>query len=195
MRLFWKWLLALGLLVILGCSDSADTPTEDTSSGRLDIAELEMRAETGDPAAEYALGMMYETGDGVAIDSSRARQWIRKSADQGYAPAQYELGRFYTLKGPQQDFSKAVDWLRRAAEQKYLHAQTSLGMLYAAGQGVEQDFAKAYAWLSLAANSGSESATKAKQQLLQVITEEELNLGLNLTDRFRRGLYGADDEP
>ena len=185
-------LLAFSLLATLGCSDSSDTMTEEASSDRLDIAELEIRAETGEPAAQYALGRVYETGDGVAADPASARQWIRKSAEQGYAPAQYELGGFYTRKGPQQDFAMAADWLHRAATQNYLQAQTSLGMLYAAGRGVEQNFAKAFAWLTLAADSGSESAKKAKQQLLEVITEKELSLGLQLTDRYRRTLDTVD---
>ena len=186
--------LAFGLLAALGCSDSSDTTTQETPSGRLDIIDLETRAERGDPAAQYALGMIYVAGDGVAADPARARQWMHESAEQGYAPAQYELGSFYTLEGPQQDFTRAADWLRRAAEQNYLRAQTSLGMLYAAGRGVEQDFAEAFAWLTLASDSGNEPATKMKQQLLDVITEDEFSRGLQLIDRYRT-MYTADHEP
>ena len=192
---FQKLSLVFGLLAAWGCSDSPDTPTEETSGGRLDPAEIQTRAEMGEPAAQYALGKIYMTGDDVEADLSSAWQWIRKSAEQGYAPAQYELGSFYTLKGPQQNFAEAADWLHRAAKQNYLHAQTSLGMLYAAGRGVGQDFAQAFAWLTLAADSGDASANAAQQQVLEVITEEELNLGLQLTDRYRRILNNADDNP
>ena len=35
---------------------------------------------------------MYDTGNGVAQNDTEALKWFRKSAEQGYAKAQYNLG-------------------------------------------------------------------------------------------------------
>jgi uncharacterized protein len=40
-------------------------------------------AESGDPTAQYNLGIMYVTGTEVAQNSAEGRKWIRKAADQG----------------------------------------------------------------------------------------------------------------
>ena len=37
-----------------------------------------------------------DTGQGVVKDEEEAAKWFRKAADQGYAPAQYNLGGMYT---------------------------------------------------------------------------------------------------
>ncbi|WP_303396492.1 SEL1-like repeat protein, partial [Pseudomonas fragi] len=39
-------------------------------------------AEQGDAAAQYKLGIMYATGEGVAQDAKQAVTWYRKAAEQ-----------------------------------------------------------------------------------------------------------------
>ena len=41
-------------------------------------------AERGDPSAQYALGVMYDKGQGVPQDRNEALIWYRKSAAQGH---------------------------------------------------------------------------------------------------------------
>jgi tetratricopeptide (TPR) repeat protein len=44
--------------------------------------------------------------------------WFRKSAEQGYAPAQAQLGRCYVLgDGVDKNIDEAIKWLRRAVDQ------------------------------------------------------------------------------
>jgi uncharacterized protein len=75
-------------------------------------------------------------------------RWYRLAAEQGYGPAQNNLGRIYVDGwGVPQDYLEAVKWLRRAADQGIAKSQ----LLCAAGNGVPQDFSTAYMWFSLAA--------------------------------------------
>jgi len=67
---------------------------------------------------EYNLGVMYETGDGIAKDSTQAAQWYRKAAEQGHALAQLNLGVMY-FNGDvvPRDLVAACVWYNLAAAQ------------------------------------------------------------------------------
>ncbi len=65
----------------------AQTPEIDT---------LRARAEQGDAAALYSIGLMYAIGRGVPQDDAEAVRWYRLAADQGYASAQGNLGSMYS---------------------------------------------------------------------------------------------------
>jgi TPR repeat protein len=93
----------------LPAPSSADTPCP---------AEIRTRAEQGDAAAQFNLGVMYAKGQGVAQDYAEAATWYRKAAEQGYAPAQCKLGTMYSQgHGVTQDYAEAMKWYRKAAEQ------------------------------------------------------------------------------
>ena len=62
-------------------------------------------------------------------------------AEQGYAPAQYNLGIMYDNGyGVPQDYAEAMKWYRLAAEQGHTDAQYNLGLMYDNGRGVPQDY-------------------------------------------------------
>src|SRR3974390_480701 len=48
-------------------------------------------ADQGNAIAQFKLGWMYDTGQGVAQDDAAALSWYRKAADQGNAAAQSNL--------------------------------------------------------------------------------------------------------
>lgn len=57
-------------------------------------------------------------------DDDRAVKLYRKAAEQGYADAQFALGRCYAMgKGVDMDVKNAVHWCRRAAMQGHVVAQ------------------------------------------------------------------------
>ncbi len=71
---------------------------------------------------------MDASGQGGPQDYGQAIGWYRKAADQGYAPAQFNLGvMFATGQGVPQDYGQAIGWYRKAADQGYARAQFSLG--------------------------------------------------------------------
>ena len=99
--------------------------------------------------------MMYDNGEGVSQDYSQAVAWYRKAAEQGFAIAQYRLGKMYgSGRGVPQDYGQAVAWFQKAAEQGDAEAQALLGGMYATGQGVPQDDRQALVWIQKAAEQG-----------------------------------------
>ena len=75
-------------------------------------------AETGDAAAQHALGDCYAYSLGFSQDFQKAAEYYTMSADQGYAPAQAALGSLYLSGlGVEADPEAAVKYLRLAADQ------------------------------------------------------------------------------
>ena len=80
------------------------------------LKEWQPLAEQGIAEAQYNLGVMYESGNGVVQDYAEAVKWYRLAAEQGYAVAQYNLGLMYDNgDGVVQDYAEAVKWYRLAA--------------------------------------------------------------------------------
>jgi hypothetical protein len=72
-------------------------------AGTLD--NLRKRAEAGVADAQYKLGRMYLSGDGVPKDAAEAAKWHTKAADQGFAAAVFALGVMYAEgEGVPKDF-------------------------------------------------------------------------------------------
>ena len=75
-------------------------------------------ANDGDATAQFDLGLMYMTGQGVQQDDAAAALWFRKAAEQGYALAQSNFGTLYLYgRGVAQDDTEAAMWFRKAADQ------------------------------------------------------------------------------
>lgn len=102
---------------------------------------------------------MYLTGSGVKKDYSKAMEWFRKSAAQGYAQAEYDIGLMYDDGiGIKQDYHAALLWYLKAAKQNYAPAETNIGYLYQEGHGVKQNYYKARDWYEKAAIQNDERA-------------------------------------
>jgi TPR repeat protein len=114
------------------------------------------QANDGDAVAQYNLGLMYATGQGVSQDYVMAAIWLRKAAEQGYAFAQSNLGTLYRDgRGVPSDPAEAVAWFQKAADQGDPIAQYCLGLQWAAGEGVpRQDYTEAIKWFQMAAEQG-----------------------------------------
>ena len=140
----------------------------------------------GDAQAQFNLGAIYETNEGVTADDiwaakrslsagqyrlaaeqgifkddTQAAKWYRLAADQGLGPAQYKLGLMYQRgKGVTKNDAQAAKWYRLAAEQGDARAQVNLGVAYDKGQGVSEDDDQAIKWYRLAADKGYADAQK-----------------------------------
>ena len=140
------------------------------------------KAEQGDAAAQYNLGVSYNNGDGVPLDKTEAVKWYRMAAEQGYAKAQYHLGMMYASGyGVPKDDVEAVKWFRKAAEQGDAKAQTLLGWMYDFGIGVPEDDAKAYMFWNLAAAKGHEKGEENREIIKKRMTREQIAEGQKLT--------------
>ena len=92
-------------------------------------------------------------------DEVEAVKLHRKAAEQGYAPAQTNLGVSYsTGRGVPKDEIEAVKWYWKAAEQGDASAQNRLGVMYAVGKGVAKDDAESLKWYRKAAEQGYAAA-------------------------------------
>ena len=140
-----------------------------------DFDAVKKAAEQGDAIAQFNLGVMYDTGEGVPEDNAGAAHWYRQAAEQGHAVAQYNLGiKYDSGEGVPEDDAEAVGWYRQAAKQGHVSAQNNLGVMYATGEGVPEDDIQAYAWISIAAAQGGENAKNAKERLTGEMTRAEI---------------------
>jgi hypothetical protein len=75
------------------------------------LQELRSFARAENAVAQYNLGFMYDSGQGVPQSYPKAVYWYRKAAVQGDAPAQYNLGLMYDNgRGVPQDDARALKW-------------------------------------------------------------------------------------
>jgi uncharacterized protein len=101
--------------------------------------------------------------------------WFRKSADQGKASAQYNLGNMYRKgEGVPRDYAAALSWYRKAANQGTSDAQNNLGSMYFKGEGVPQDYVSAHMWFNLAAAGGDKAAAKHRDIVAAKMTPAQI---------------------
>ena len=109
---------------------------------------------------------MYEKGIGVGKDEKEAVIWYGKSAAQGNAAAQYNLGVLYENgRGTHIDYAKANEWYRKASVQGDALAIGNLGMLYVRGQGVKENTVAGVALLLVSATQDPSPENHAKQNI------------------------------
>lgn len=144
-----------------------------------DFAEVRDKARRGDAQAQYRMGRIFETGDGVDENFVKAAKWYRKAAQQNIVQAQYHLGSLYASGlGVRQSYEKAIQCFRKAAAQGYTPAKNRLGVMYERGDGVEQDFVEAYKWYTLAAAGDQHVFGVANREVLaHRLTPEQMAEG------------------
>ena len=130
------------LLVVAGTCFAAELP---------DLAQLKLAAESGDPVAQY------DYAGRISLSNQPERiAWIRKSAEQGYAPAQDALAENLSYRSnfdPKKKMAlqrESVQWASRAAYQGLTSAQSRLSGYYRNGTGLTKDPIKAYMWAQIA---------------------------------------------
>jgi len=150
-------LISIGivLLVVVGgyfmLKESPEKQAKITNESTIDEQSMT-------PSDMFELGEKYYFDDKNYIE---AEKWYRMSAEQGYAPAQYELGAmYYDGEGIKQDFSEALKWFRKSAEQGNADAQNSLGHMYFFGDGVTENHSEAVKWYRKSAEQGNKYAQK-----------------------------------
>lgn len=109
--------------------------------------------------AQYNLGVLHETGTGVAADPTRALLWYHSAAEQGHPLAQYNLGVLYAVgRGIPQSYAEAGRWFRRAADRGVPGASYNLAVMAHQGLGRPADAAEAEQLFRRAAALGHEAA-------------------------------------
>lgn len=134
----------------LATSERLDTLTQK------DIANISSKAKSGDEEAQYWLALINSEGRLIPKNQDAAREWMLKSAEQGYAPAQEGMAGIYlSAEGIHpRDNTEAERWFRLAAAQGYAEAQFWLGTGYEQGWFGAKDYGEALGWLRKAAQQG-----------------------------------------
>ncbi len=97
----------------------------------LPLDDLRRQATAGDLQAQYQLGRQMLVA-GPAGEHQKGLQWIERSAEGGYAEAQYRLVIYYENKIHimRDNPSRGVALLQAAAEQNHLRAMGTLALAY-----------------------------------------------------------------
>ena len=114
----------IGLLVVLHSTCLVLYPLPlrayppDDGSSSTEFRENLMPAEQGDAKAQVFVAYLYETGQGVDLNYTKAAEWYSRAARQGNPVAQTQLGNMYRLgRGVPQDYVLAYMWFDLAQRQ------------------------------------------------------------------------------
>lgn len=147
------------------------------------LTTLQYAAESGHPVAQWKLGRMYASGEGVVRNDLRAFEYFSRIAsahaeDSPSAPqasivanAFVALGRYYLEGIPntkvRQDAERAREMFSYAASYfGNADAQYDLARLYLNGVGITRDPRYGTRWLGLAAQKGQHQAQALLGQIL-----------------------------
>lgn len=154
-----KPLLAAALAVVLSLAQpaaanfKAGVAAYESGDFAKALAEWKPLADGGDPAAQYAIGLLHQYGQGVPPNPVEAVAWFAKAAEKGDANARFAIGLAHESgQGAAKDYQAAMQWYLRATETgHHAEAEYSLGRLYLRGRGVPRDAGKALEWFRKAA--------------------------------------------
>ncbi len=114
----------------------------------LPLDDLRQQASAGNRKAQYQLGRQMLVA-GPAGERQKGLEWIERSAEGGYAEAQYRLVTFYENQAHimRDNPSRGIALLRAAAEQNHLQAMGTLALAYEKGRhGLARNFEQARNW-------------------------------------------------
>jgi len=178
------------------------------------IQALEFAAKEGNPLAQWKLGRMYASGEGVPLDDLKAFEYFSKIADEHAdespdSPNAAVVGNAFVALGTY--FLEGIDGTyvkpnaARAHEMYHyaasyfgnVNAQYNLARLYLEGTGVAPDVRQAARWLHLAAEKGHPPAQALLGHLLitgQGGIARQKVLGLMWLTLARQAVASAKDQ-
>lgn len=108
---------------------------------------IRFRAEKGDPASEYRMGLAYETGEHGIQSSYEAHKWLLRAAFHGVPSAQAKVSEYCRDgRGIPRNNEEAFKWCRKAAEQGHADSQLRLAEMYREGIGIDRNPKEAKKW-------------------------------------------------
>ncbi len=126
------------------------------------VVEIITLAEKGDLMAQNEAAQMYKQGYGVEKNEKKVKEWLTKSADEGFWLSENQLGSYYYQK---EIYDEAVSWFKQAAMKGFSVAQNNLGKCYYEGNGVKKSLKEARKWFEKAAAQGNKRAADALKHM------------------------------
>jgi TPR repeat protein len=102
--------------------------------------------------AQFMLGDLFVSGNGVEKDEYSAYVWYTRSAMQGYLKAKSHI---FSLHITDAKFNEFLEYCKAAAEQGDSGGQLYLGFMYFQGYGVECNKLSAIEWLKKSAEQNN----------------------------------------
>ena len=121
---------------------------------------IRLAANRNQPAAQYRLAKLYESGTGITEDQITARELIQRAASGGNRIAMHDLGNYFASGqgGLDRDMGEALDWFTKAAERGVVDSQFNVAFLREGNEGVPADKETALFWYYVAARQGDQGA-------------------------------------
>ena len=128
--------------------------------------------------------MRYSDGENVQRNMTESATWFLRSAEAGFAPAQYSIGSLYEKGiGVERDVTKATGWYEKAAVQGNARAMHNLAVIYAMGNppAVQPNMDTAVGWFQKAAQLG----IKDSQFNLGILYGQGMGVPQNLIESYK----------
>lgn len=137
-----------------------------SSTTQTEKGEILLKAENGDPDAQYTIGWRHSQGIGGVMDYFKAVKWWQKAADNGHLKAMFEIGNCYEagLGGLPKNYERAIDYWKAAIDRGYNDTQKlgigyfKLGLQYKQGIGVQKNAQEAVRLWEMAVQYGNSDA-------------------------------------
>src|ERR1051325_2743741 len=148
-----------------------------------DLISTRTKAEGGDAAAQFFLGVHYSCYEGAAQDLPQAAQWYRRAAVQNHSLAQLNLGLMLEQGlGAERDTAPGQIGIRRAADAGDAGAQFNCGnrcyreMIAMTDRTVDVARLRieGYVWFQLAAAQGYRGSDASRNRLTVWMTHAEV---------------------
>ena len=172
----WPLILVLLFSNITSFADYEEG-VEAAFSGDFDTAFIEFTsaAEDGLSLAQYNLGILYFTGQGVSKNLEEAFKWTKAAAEQGHLNAQFNLGSLYLDgQGTERNVSEGIDWFVRAAKDGHGNSAYSLAKIFQTGDSVESDQVQAHAWAAQSEANEHPEGNLLKNEIAESMSAEEI---------------------
>lgn len=161
--------VAAGAQTTLDAAVTAGNPIAQFQKGlvQLQAGQMEegarlirLAANRNQPAAQYRLAKLYESGTGIAKDPITARELIERAARGGNRIAMHDLGNYHAAGdgGLNSDMGEALTWFEKAAERGVVDSQFNVAFLREGNQGIPADIETALFWYLVAARQGDQGA-------------------------------------
>ena len=135
------------------CNKQLETTVQEAITPEMNAQDIDV----DDATQQNAIGASFFNEK----DYTEAVNWYRKSAEQGHAGGQANLGYMYRNGfGVTKDYIESVKWYRKSAEQGDAVGQVNLGYMYRNGFGVTQDYVEAVKWYRKSADQGNAVALR-----------------------------------
>jgi uncharacterized protein len=137
-------------------------------------------AKLGERSALYNLAVMRIRDETKTPSLKQAVKYLEKSADLGFAEAQFMLASLFEtgigIGENRKSLSQSLQWHRKAAEQGHSDAALAVGTAYFLGRGVVLDYAQAAVWYTKAAEQGDSAAQYLIASMYESATGVQRNL-------------------